>query len=87
MAGLFVSFEGIDGCGKSTQAKLCYEAISQASIPSLLTREPGGEVIAERIREILLFAKEDVLPETEVLLYAAARAQHVKKVINPNLAA
>lgn len=87
MAGLFVSFEGIDGCGKSTQAKLCYEAISQASIPSLLTREPGGEVIAERIREILLFAKEDVLPETEVLLYAAARAQHVKKVINPNLVA
>lgn len=86
MAGLFISFEGIDGSGKSTQAKLCFDALVQKSIPSLLTREPGGEVIAEKIREILLYSQDEVLPQTEVLLYAAARSQHVRKVIEPALA-
>ncbi len=86
MAGLFLSFEGIDGCGKSTQAKLCYDALCKKDIKAYLTREPGGEKVAESIREILLFSREDILKETEVLLYAAARAQHVRKVIAPKLA-
>ncbi len=85
MAGLFLSFEGIDGCGKSTQAKLCYDALCKKNIKAYLTREPGGEKVAESIREILLFSKEEIVKETEVLLYAAARSQHVRKIIAPKL--
>lgn len=80
-----MSFEGIDGSGKSTQAKMCYDALNELGIKTVLTREPGGEAIAEEIREILLYSKEEVHPITEMLLYAAARSQHVKKIIEPNI--
>ncbi|MDD2431528.1 MAG: dTMP kinase [Firmicutes bacterium] len=85
MGGLFLSFEGIDGCGKSTQADLCFEALKKLNLSVIKTREPGGEAVAERIREILLFSEDDVVDSAEALLYAASRAQHVAKVIRPSL--
>lgn len=84
--GIFITFEGIDGSGKSTQAQLLAARLTAEGVPTLITREPGGTVLAEKIRDLLLFAQEDLVPETEVLLYAAARAQHVRKVIGPGLA-
>lgn len=87
MAGLFLSFEGIDGCGKSTQADLCFRSLQEMNIPAVKTREPGGEPVAEKIREILLYSKDEIAHSTEVLLYAASRAQHVARVIRPSLEA
>ena len=84
--GIFITFEGIDGSGKSTQAQMLAARLTAEGVPALITREPGGTVLAEKIRDLLLFAEEDLAPETEVLLYAAARAQHVHKVIRPGLA-
>ncbi|NLM36769.1 MAG: dTMP kinase [Firmicutes bacterium] len=83
--GIFITFEGIDGSGKSTQAQLLAARLRAEGIPTLITREPGGTVLAEKIRELLLFAEEDLAAEAEVLLYAAARAQHVCQVIRPGL--
>ncbi len=86
MKGLFITFEGIEGSGKSTQAKLLKERLERQSIPVLLTREPGGSRIAETIRQILLSEdNQDILPVTELLLYEAARAQHVDEIIRPAL--
>ncbi|HHW11688.1 MAG TPA: dTMP kinase, partial [Firmicutes bacterium] len=84
--GIFVTFEGIDGSGKSTQAQMLAARLTAEGVPTVITREPGGTVLAEKIRELLLFPEEDLAPETEVLLYAAARAQHVRQVIRPGLA-
>ncbi|HHT04688.1 MAG TPA: dTMP kinase [Hydrogenispora sp.] len=84
--GIFITFEGIDGSGKSTQAQMLAARLTAEGVPTLITREPGGTVLAEKIRDLLLFAEEDPAPETEILLYAAARAQHVGKVIRPALA-
>lgn len=82
--GCFVTLEGVDGCGKSTQAAALSERLKQFGYAVRRTREPGGCPIAEEIRKIVL-AKEDggMCPETEALLFAAARAQHVKDVILP----
>ncbi|MBR1584340.1 MAG: dTMP kinase [Clostridia bacterium] len=82
--GCFVTLEGVDGCGKSTQAAALNERLTQFGYTVRRTREPGGCPIAEEIRKIVL-AKEDggMSPETEALLFAAARAQHVKDVILP----
>ncbi len=82
--GFFISFEGVDGCGKTTQQKLLAEKLTSLGYETVLTREPGGCPIAEEIRKIVL-AKEDLgmCPETEALLFAAARAQHVKEKILP----
>ncbi len=82
--GCFVTLEGVDGCGKSTQAKALAERLSQFGYTVRRTREPGGCPIAESIRAIVL-AKEDggMCAETEALLFAAARAQHLKDVILP----
>jgi dTMP kinase len=84
--GLFITFEGVDGSGKSTQAHLLAARLEVEAIPKLITREPGGTVLAEKIRQLLLFTEEIKLaPGTEVLLYAASRAQHVSEVIQPAL--
>lgn len=84
--GIFLSFEGNDGTGKSTQAKLLAERLRQNGHDVLLTREPGGTQIGEKIRELLLdFKNLEMDKVTEALLFAAARAQHVKQVILPAL--
>ncbi len=82
--GFFVTLEGVDGCGKSTQAAALKERLEQFGYTVRRTREPGGCPIAEEIRKIVL-AKEDggMCAETEALLFAASRAQHVKEVILP----
>ena len=82
--GCFITLEGVDGCGKSTQAAALAERLTQFGYTVRRTREPGGCPIAEEIRKIVL-AKEDggMSAETEALLFAAARAQHVKDVILP----
>jgi dTMP kinase len=84
MRGYFFTFEGIDGCGKSTQLSRVAECLRANGLDVLVTREPGGSQISERIREILI-ASDNVgmYRETELLLYLAARAQHVREVIKP----
>jgi dTMP kinase len=82
---MFVTFEGLDGSGKSTQAGLLAEALAADGRDVVATREPGGTELGERIRELLLGAGE-VAPWTEAALFAAARAQLVDEVIAPALA-
>ncbi|WP_050518698.1 dTMP kinase [Pseudorhodobacter antarcticus] len=85
--GLFISFEGIDGSGKSTQARLLAETLRTLGHTVLLTREPGGSAGAEEIRRLVLEGDPDRWsPETEILLFTAARRDHLEKTINPALA-
>ncbi|MCC2641993.1 MAG: tmk [Nitrospira sp.] len=85
--GLFITLEGIEGSGKSTQARLLGEHLRNRGYVTLETREPGGTALAERIRSVLLdLASEPVEPETEAFLVFAARRQHVAQVIEPALA-
>jgi len=85
--GFFITFEGIEGCGKTTQIRNLSERLAAAGFRTLLTREPGGCPIADKIRTILLDAdNRAMVPLTELLLYAAARAQHVAETIMPALA-
>lgn len=84
--GYFITFEGVEGCGKTTQIKMLSELLSTRGIHTHLTREPGGCPIADKIRAILLDAENRALaPLSELMLYAAARAQHVSEVIIPAL--
>ena len=83
MAGLFVSFEGIDRAGKTTQARLLCEALGERALP---VREPGGTAVGERVRELLKDSSLEVDPHAEALLFAAARAELVARVIRPALA-
>jgi len=84
--GLFLSFEGGEGSGKSLQAKRLSELLQGRGREVVLTREPGGTAAGERIREIVLHAQEIALsPEAQVLLYSTARAQNVREVIEPAL--
>jgi dTMP kinase len=86
--GLFVTLEGIEGSGKSTQAGLLEASLAAERIAVRRTREPGGTALAEEIRKLVLnLGEEPVFPETELLLFLAARAQHVRGVIRPALAA
>ena len=83
---IFVSFEGIDGCGKSTQVKLLMEKLYDRKIKAFLVREPGGSKIAEHIRSILLDNKNNNMSsQTEALLMTASRAQLTREVILPKL--
>jgi dTMP kinase len=84
--GLFVTFEGGEGAGKSTQVRLLRAAIEREGHDALVTREPGGTEIGERLRELVLDpARTEMADRTEALLYAAARAQHVEEIIRPAL--
>lgn len=86
MKGLFITFEGIEGSGKSTQAQLLKEYLVSEGRKVFLTREPGGPKISEQIREILLSNEnKEMSPETELLLYLAARSQHTSECIIPAL--
>jgi dTMP kinase len=84
--GFFITFEGIEGCGKTTQLRLLMERLQAAGEKVTATREPGGCPIADQMRAILLDAGNSAItPLSELLLYAAARAQHVQEVIAPAL--
>jgi dTMP kinase len=86
MAGRFITFEGGEGAGKSTQARLLAQALEQRGLEVVVTREPGGTSGAEAIRALLLDPdSEGWSPEAEVMLFAAARADHVERVIRPAL--
>jgi len=86
--GLFISFEGIDGSGKSTQARLLAEHLRGQGRDVVLTREPGGSAGAEEIRRLVLEGDKDRWsPETELLLFTAARRDHLERVILPAIAA
>ncbi|HJL73862.1 MAG TPA: dTMP kinase [Candidatus Marinimicrobia bacterium] len=82
----FITFEGIDGCGKSTQARLLMGKLNEEGCKSILVREPGGTRVSEAVREILLTKDMDeIQPRTEALLMTASRAQLTDEVIGPNL--
>lgn len=85
--GIFISFEGSEGCGKSTQIARLAKRFEDEDLPVLVTREPGGTPIGERIRQLLMHDPEskEMCPETELLLFAASRAQIVRQVILPAL--
>jgi dTMP kinase len=84
---MFITFEGIEGCGKSTQVKILAEELSRSGLCVRVTREPGGCAIADKIRSILLDADNAAItPLTELLLYAAARSQHLHDTVLPALA-
>lgn len=88
MTGKFITFEGGEGCGKSTQIRLLAAALEQRGYDVLQVREPGGTVVGEHIREILLAKESAALdPMAELMLYEAARAQICNEVIRPALAA
>jgi dTMP kinase len=83
----FVTFEGIEGSGKTTQIRRLSQYLPDKGVSHRLTREPGGTKLADEIRSLLLSQRDEpVFPETELLLYEAARAQHVRGVILPALA-
>ena len=84
--GVFVTFEGGEGAGKSTQARLLAEYLASLGVPVLVTREPGGTPISEKIRDILLDPlHRELAPGVELLLYLASRSQLVSQVIRPAL--
>ncbi|MCF6312395.1 MAG: dTMP kinase [Verrucomicrobiales bacterium] len=85
--GRFISFEGSEGCGKSTQIRILLDLLEKKGIAVLLTREPGGTVVGERIRDLLQYTPEakGMTAEAELLLFAASRAQLVREVIAPAL--
>ena len=84
-AGLFISIEGIDGVGKSTQSDLLEEFLTSQGQTVVRTFEPGGTELGQEIRHLLLHRKGDVAPRAEALLYAADRAHHVATKIRPAL--
>jgi dTMP kinase len=84
---LFITFEGIEGCGKSTQARRIANRLENEGVPLVLTREPGGTPVGRHIRQILLSSgNRDLHPLAELFLYEADRAQHMARVIEPALA-
>ncbi len=88
MRGLFITFEGIDGCGKSTQIVLLAEELRRRALDVVVTREPGGTVIGEAVRDVLVSdASVNIAPKAELLFIVGARAQHVAELIRPALEA
>ncbi|BAV33687.1 thymidylate kinase [Sulfuricaulis limicola] len=86
--GLFITLEGGEGAGKSTNLAFIHQWLQRAGHAVVVTREPGGTELGERVRDILLHSRElHITPETEMLLMFAARAEHLAKVIRPALAA
>ena len=85
MAGKFITFEGIDGSGKSTQLRMLAEYLRQKAIDIVATQEPGGTPLGRRLRAAFLETEEVVAPISELLLFAADRAQHVELLIKPSL--
>lgn len=81
--GLFITFEGADGCGKSTQLNLLAEYLKTKGFDIVITREPGAKGLGERIREILLNYDGEVSDRCESFLFLADRAQHIDKIVNP----
>ncbi|MCL4149236.1 UNVERIFIED_CONTAM: hypothetical protein GTU68_031806 [Idotea baltica] len=87
VAAIFITFEGIDGSGKSTQSKILAQSFADQGFDAILTREPGGSAGAEDIRKLLVSGETDRWsPETEILLFTAARRDHLEKTIQPALA-
>ena len=87
MAAAFITFEGIDGSGKSTQLRMLAGELARRGFEVVTTREPGGTPLGARLRHALLDVEAEVDPLAELLLYAADRAQHVRTFIGPHLAA
>lgn len=88
MRGKFVTFEGCEGSGKSTQLRFLGEYLKETGVDFIMTREPGGSIIAEDIRRIILNGSyTEMCGECEALLYAAARMQHLKEIVEPALEA
>ena len=85
MAGVFITFEGIDGCGKSTQLRLLASELRVRGLEILATREPGGTTLGQRLRAALLDVQEEVDPLAELLVFAADRAHHVRTLLEPAL--
>jgi dTMP kinase len=85
LAGVFITFEGVDGSGKSTQLRMLASELRLRGREVVATREPGGTPLGGRIRELVLDAEEQVDPLAELLLYAADRAQHVRALVRPAL--
>lgn len=84
---MFITFEGMEGSGKSTALQGLCEQLAESGRPFLRTREPGGSELGAALRALLLDARHEVCPEAELFLYLADRAQHVRQVIRPALAA
>ena len=84
--GLFITFEGADGCGKTTQLKLLAEYLTNKGLEVVITREPGAKGLGEKVREILLNYDGEVSDRCESFLFLADRAQHIDMIINPAIA-
>src|ERR1041385_6248561 len=87
MGGVFITFEGIDGCGKSTQLRLLASELRVRGLEVVTTREPGGTTLGQKLRAALLDVREQVDPLAELLVFAADRAQHVRTLLRPALSA
>ena len=83
--GFLVTFEGGEGCGKSTQIKLFTEFLKKSKFRFVVSREPGGTPVCEEIRKVLLSSKSEITSKAEFLLFSSARAQHVAEVVKPSL--
>ena len=81
--GLFITFEGVDGCGKTTQMDLLAKYLQTQGYEVVITREPGAKGLGEKIREILLHYDGEVSSKAESFLFLADRAQHIDKIVNP----
>lgn len=82
---MFITFEGIEGSGKGTVIERTHEWLEQEQLAALLTREPGGSPLGRELRAFLLDARQHIVPEAELFLYLADRAQHVRQIIRPAL--
>jgi len=85
MSGLFITFEGGDGSGKSTQSALLTEWLQAAGHPVVVTREPGGTDLGLELREMVLHRRGEIAPRAEALIYAADRAHHIATKVRPAL--